>query len=183
MRTGEPVQDRVRGVSTRLVVAARLLMLAFVLFAVIGIIGHFVGLTLLASALGPTAYVLLTQPAGVTARLRNGVLGHAAGVAWALAMLAAFGLWQHPSVAQQGHATLPQVAASALALGLTLATLEVVHAHHAPAAATTLLITTGIARPGPPLYGLLIGLAIVLLCTPLLTRLAPGRAATSRIHE
>lgn len=172
-----------RGMSTRLGVATRLLVLAFVLFAVIGVIGHFIGLTLLASALGPTAYVLLTQPTSVAARLRNGVLGHAAGVVWALAALAVFGLWQHPSVAQQGHATLPQVAASALAVGLTLATLELLRAHHAPAAATTLLITTGIAHPGPPLYGLLIGLAIVLMCTPPLTRFAPGRAATSRIHE
>lgn len=175
--------DVVRGMTTRGAVAARLLVLAFVLFAAIGVVGHFVHLTLLASALGPTAYMVFTQPDSVTARVRNGVIGHAVAVAWALAALAVFGLWQHPSVAQQGHATLWQVAASAIALGLTLATLELLDAHHAPAAATTLLITTGIAHPGRPLYGLLIGLAAVLVCAPPLTRLAPGRRATTRIHE
>jgi hypothetical protein len=61
-------------------------------------------------------------------------------------------------------------------VGLTLFLLHVLDGHHAPAAATALLIASGIARPGPPLYGLLTGLALVLAIAPLLT------AATRRSH-
>lgn len=167
----------------RAVVAVRLLTMAVLLLGGIGLAGHFLRLTLVVSSLGPTAYVLLAHPHSVTARMRNGVIGHAAAVAWGLACVAALGLWHHPSVVQQGHASLVQVAASALATGLTVATLEILNAHHAPAASTTLLITSGITHPGPPLYGLLIGLAAVLAAGPLLTRLIPGRAETSREHE
>lgn len=175
--------ERVAPGRVRTRVAIRLLVMAVLLLGVIGLAGHFLKLTLLASSLGPTAYVLLAHPHSVTARLRNGVIGHAAAVAWGLACLAVLGLWHHPSVVQQGHASLAQVAASALATGLTLATLEVLNAHHAPAAATALLITSGIAHPGPPLYGLLIGLAAVFAAGPMLTRLMPGRTETVRQHE
>lgn len=162
-------------------VALRLLVQGAVLIGAAGIVGHYAGLVMMSSTIGPTAYLMLAHPDHVTARVRNAVLGHATAIACGLACLAAFGLWHHPPVTQAGHATLGQVAASALATGLTLAGLTLLGRHHAPAAATALLITTGIARPGRPLYGLVAGLVIVIVLAPLLARLPGARSRTAEL--
>lgn len=153
----------------RLAGALRLLVLGGVLLAAIGALGHAVGMLLLTTTLGPTAYVLLTRPDAETARLRNTLAGHATATACGLACLAVFGLWSHPSVVVLRRDTWPQIGAQALAVGLTLFLLAVLDVHHPPAAATALLITSGIARPGPPLYGMLVGLALLIAAGALLS--------------
>ncbi|MEU2721030.1 HPP family protein [Streptomyces smyrnaeus] len=160
------------GMRARLVAGARLLCLSALLLAGVGAIGRLIGWITLTTTLGPTAYLLLAHPNHVRARLRSAVLGHASAVAVGLACLAAFGLWNHPSIATQHYDTVRQIGAQALAVGLTLLLLHVLDAHHPPAAATTLLITSGISRPGAPLYGLLTGLALVLTIAPLLSKVA-----------
>ncbi|WP_324785923.1 HPP family protein [Streptomyces sp. H51] len=159
---------------SRLLGGVRLMLLSALLLAGVGAIGRLIGLVALTTALGPTAYLLLAHPESVTARLRTAVAGHALAIAVALACLAVFGLWTHPSVAERHQDTAGQIGAQALAVGLTLFLLHLCNAHHPPAAATSLLITSGICRPGPALYGLLVGLALVLAIAPLLT------SATSR---
>jgi hypothetical protein len=66
-----------------------------------------------------------------------------------------------------------------------MAILELLHCHHAPAAATVLLITTGLARPGSPLIGLVVGLGIVIVVGPLCARLSldPGDRAEPVVHR
>ncbi|OIK29234.1 HPP family protein [Streptomyces malaysiense] len=91
-----------------------------------------------------------------------------------LACLAAFGLWDHPSVVSRHGDTARQSVAQALAVGLTVFFLHLVDAHHPPAAATALLITSGITRPGPPLYGMLTDLALVLVLAPVLAKTLHG---------
>ena len=160
------------GVTTariRLAGAVRLLLLGGALLAAVGALGHAVGLLLLTTTLGPTAYVLLTQPHAESARLRNTLAGHATATVFGLACLAAFGLWSHPSVVVLRRDTWPQIGAQALAVGLTLFLLALLDVHHPPAAATALLITSGIARPGPPLYGMLAGLAVLIAAAALLS--------------
>ncbi|GAA2483513.1 HPP family protein [Streptomyces longisporus] len=169
-------QGRRRIASERLVGGFRLFVLSALLLAGVGAIGRLAGWVALTATLGPTAYVLLAHPGSVGARWRNAVSGHVLAVAVGLGCLAVFGLWDHPSVADQHHDTARQIGAQALAVGLTLFLLHVLDAHHAPAAAPALLIASGIARPGPPLYGLLTGLALVLAIAPLLT------AATRHSH-
>ncbi len=164
-------------VTARLVAGARLFFLSAFLLAGIGAFGRVVGWVALTTTLGPTAYLLLAHPGSVGARLRSAVLAHASAVAAGLACLAAFGLWDHPSIVVQNHDTARQIGAQALAVGLTLFLLEMLDAHHPPAAATALLITSGISRPGPPLYGMLTGLALVLAIAPLLARAASNTAA------
>ncbi len=61
-------------------------------------------------------------------------------------------------------------------MGLTLFLLHLLDAYHPPAAATALVITSGISRPGPPLYGMLTGLALVLTIAPVLSLGAGGGA-------
>lgn len=154
--------------------AVRLALIAGGAIVSVGLVDHFSGWPLLTAALAPTAYLLIAHPRSTSARLRNAVLGHSVAVAAGLAALALFGLWSATSIAKLGHAGLRQAGAAGLAVGVTLFFLHTLRAHHAPAAATTLLIATDQARVGPPLYGLLAGLgailalAFVLNCTPLI---------------
>lgn len=171
--------------TTRLHAGSRLLFLSAALLAATGFIGHAIGWILLTTTLGPTAYLLLAHPERASARVRDAVLGHASATACGLACLAAFGLWNQPSGLEQHHDTLPQVGAQALAVGMTLFILTLLCAHHPPAAATGLLITSGITRPGPLLYGMLTGLAIVICGSALLAktrwhrrRIRPGLSAS-----
>jgi hypothetical protein len=130
-------------------VALRLLIQSALLVGVIGVVGHFIGLVLVTSTVGPTAYLMLAHPDDVTARVRNAVIGHGIAIGCGLACAAAFGLWHHPPVTRLGHATLEQAAASAVATALTVAALTLLGNHHTLAAATAVLISSGIARPGP----------------------------------
>jgi hypothetical protein len=173
--------------SRRVLLGLRLALLAGVLLAVVGVAGHVasalgaraVGGTWLTAALGPTAYVLLAHPRSITSRLRNAVVGQVVGVLAGLVGLAMFGLWSAPSIVETHHESLPQVGSQAVAVALTLLVLTLADAHHAPAGATALLVASGIARPGPELFGLLIGLAIVLALAPLLARLPGERRDTA----
>lgn len=164
----------------RALAAARLFVFAGVLIALVGLAAHEQGWPWLTSSLGPTAYVFLAHPQSETSKLGNALIGHGIAIACGLFSLAVFGLWTHPSIPDQhGHTTLTQLAACAVAIGLTLGLLELLNKHHAPAGATTLLIATGISRPYTPLYGLLIGLGVVIALSPLLTRLPFGRQAAA----
>lgn len=171
----------------RVLLGLRFALLAGMLLAAIGAAGHVasalgaqaVGGTWLTTSLGPTAYVLLAHPRSVTSRLRNGLLGHATGVLAGLGALALFGLWSAPSVAETHQESFAQVGAQAGAIAVTLLVLTVADAHHGPAGATALLVASGIARPGPELVSLTIGLAIVLAVAPLLARLPGERRDTA----
>ncbi|MFF7651581.1 HPP family protein [Streptomyces sp. NPDC007983] len=169
-------------IETRWAAGRRLFLTSAALLAVVGAIGRGAGWVTLTATLGPTAYVLLVHPESEAARLRNSSLGHLMAIACGLACLAVFGLWQHPSVVEQKYDTWAQIGAQALAVGLTLLLLELIEAQHPPAAATALLISSGIARPGPPLYGMLTGLVLLIAGAALLAW-AGGRAGTSAARE
>lgn len=111
--------------------------------------------------------------------VQNAVIGHTVAVGAGLAALAVFGLVQHPSVTATGAPSFTQAAAAAVAAGVTVAVLEVVGCHHAPAAATALLIATGLAKAGAPLIGLVLGLAIVIALGPLIGQVPLGRRAST----
>ncbi|WP_052489295.1 HPP family protein [Streptomyces sp. 150FB] len=164
------------GPRARLRTGARLLVLSAVALAAVGAVGRGIGWILLTTTLGPTAYILLAHPDTEAAQVRSSVLGHTSAAACGLACLAAFGLWDDPSTAAHQSDNWRQICAQALAVGLTLFLLVVLKAHHPPAAATALLITSGIARPGPPLYGMLTGLAILITTAAVLSRVPATRA-------
>ena len=163
----------------RLSSAARLFLLGATLLACVGVGGRFLEWPLLTATLGPTLYVFLAHPQSETSRVRAAVIGHGTAVALGLAALAVFGLWSHPASAVLGHSSLRQAGAAAVAVGGTLAVLQLTRTHHAPAAATAILVATGLARPGLRLFGLLIGLAGVVILGPLLARLPFGRSAVA----
>ncbi|TFV34494.1 HPP family protein [Streptomyces sp. T1317-0309] len=149
---------------------ARLLVLAVALIAGVGAVGQAVGWALLTTTIGPTAYLLLAHPQAESARLRCCLLGHACATASGLACLAAFGLWHHPSAIEQHHESWRQIAAQTLAVGLTILLLVLLNANHPPAASTALLIASGLARPGPPLYRHVAGLALLFVGVAVVSR-------------
>lgn len=173
-------KDDRRGVlGRRLREGGRLLVLSALVLTAVGFLGHGVGLLILTATVGPTAYLLLAHPENEQARVRNALLGHGAATAGGLAVLAAFGLWSHPSIVATHRDTPAQILAEALALGVTLLLLALLNASHPPAAATALLITSGIAGPVRPLIGMLVGLAVTIALAALVS-LATARSAPAR---
>jgi hypothetical protein len=160
--------------------AARLSLAGGAALCVSGLIDRSAQWPLVTATLGPTAYVFAAHPGTKTATRRNAIVGHGVAIATALATLAAFGLWDEPPHAAVGHVTLPQVFATTVALSVTLFILELTDHHHAPSAATVVLITAGFTPPGTPLYGLICGLALVIVISPLLSAAPPGAAEEAR---
>ena len=156
----------------------RYLLLTGVLVGAVGIAGRFLAWPLLTSTVGPTAYVFAAHPRTEAARSRNALVGHGVAIVCGLGALAAFGLVECPSISETGSSSAAQVAAAVLGVGLTVFFLELAGSHHAPSAATALLITTGLAKPGAPLIGLVLGLAIVIALGPLIGRIPFARRAS-----
>ncbi|MGH9096225.1 MAG: HPP family protein [Acidimicrobiales bacterium] len=148
--------------------AIRIGLLSGTAVFVLGAADRFLTMPLLTAAIGPTAYVFVAHPHSEASRLRNAVIGHATAIGVGLLALATFGLWNAQSTVAIGHATLAQAGASGMAVAITLGLLHVLHTHHAPAAATTLLVATGLAHPGKPLIGLAVGLVGLMLMVPML---------------
>lgn len=157
--------------SGRVATGLRYLLITGIAVGAAGIAGRWLAWPLLTSTLGPTAYMFAAHPNDEASRFRNAVVGHSVAVATGLAALAVFGLLRHRSVSATGAPDWAQVAAAAVAAGTTVLLLELAGSHHAPAAATALLIATGLAKPGAPLIGLVLGLAIVISVGPLLAQL------------
>lgn len=160
------------GGEPRFLVAMRYLLLTGALVALVGIAGRLLAWPLVTSTVGPTAYVFAAHSKSDTSRFRNAVLGHSVAVGTGLGFLFLFGLAHHPPPSATAAPSWAQVAAAAIAAGLTVAVLELIKTHHAPAAATALLIATGTVKPGPQLIGLVLGLAVVIAVGPALGRIS-----------
>ena len=148
--------------SDHLFAAARYLGLTGLLVGVVGAAGRWLAWPLLTSTVGPTAYLFAAHPRTEPARLRNAAMGHAVAIGVGLSAMAIFGLQHHPSVSLRRHAVVEPGVRIGVAVGADHVGARTVRSHHAPAAATALLITTGLAKPGTPLIGLVVGLAIVI---------------------
>lgn len=117
------------------------------------------GAALVFPSLGPTAYLMFSDPLGRAAAPRNVVLGHSIGVAAGWGSLALFGL---AATGVDAMAITPaRVGAAALSLALTSGVMVWSGVPHAPAAATTLIVSLGILDQ-PLQLAALIG-AVVLL--------------------
>lgn len=104
-------------------------------------------------SLGPTAYLLFLFPLAASASPRSCLLGHAIGIACGFVALLVTGLWGLPdSLAHP--VTLPRVLAAALSLSLTAGIMTLTRIDHAPACATTLIISLGVIS-GPADLGLI----------------------------
>jgi CBS-domain-containing membrane protein len=113
------------------------------LLAVPGALGYFLGQPWLFPSLGSTAFLQAESPHLPSARFYNAVAGHLLGVGAAFLAVTALGAANEPSVLSSHILSAPRLAASLLAVMLTLLATTLLRASHPPAAATTLLIALG----------------------------------------
>jgi hypothetical protein len=116
---------------------------ALVITAIIGGLGLALEQPLLFPSLGPTIFIHTVAADQSAARPWNTFAGHTIGAAVAFAALAIFGGLHAPAATVSGGIHWPRIAASALAVAFTILLQIPLRAGHAPAAATTLLITLG----------------------------------------
>jgi hypothetical protein len=151
-------------------------VLAAALLLVSGVAAWLSGLPALFPSLGPTAYVLADRPAAPESAPRRVVGGHALGVVAGLACYAL--VVTDGSVATTpppgSIAGLRLAAAGVASVGLTTGAMLVTDLRHAPACATTLIVSLGLL---PTAYegALILGSVIVVLGTwRLLVAVVPG---------
>jgi hypothetical protein len=116
---------------------------ALVITGIVGGLGLAFEQPWLFPSLGPTIFIHTVTPAQKAARPWNTFVGHGIGAAAAFLSLAVFGALHAPSAMVAGHVSMSRIAASALAVALTIGGQIPARAGHAPATATTLLITLG----------------------------------------
>ncbi len=116
---------------------------ALVITGIVGGLGFAFQQPWLFPSLGPTIFIHTVTPQQEAARPWNTFVGHAIGAGAAYLSLYLFGALHAPVAMAAGQVTLGRIAASALAVALTIGGQIPVRAGHAPAAATTLLITLG----------------------------------------
>lgn len=113
-------------------------------------------------SLGPTIFLQAVTPDQPAARPWNTLVGHAVGVVAGFAALYLLGAQADPPTLSAGVLTIGRVAATALAVGATIALQLALSAQHPPAAATTMLITLGGLRPEWSTVGLItVGVTLV----------------------
>lgn len=98
-------------------------------------------------SLGPTVFIQAVTPRAPGARIWNTIVGHAMGLGAGLAALFAFGAQDTPAVMSAEILSMQRVAATALAVSVTVGLQSALNAQHPPAAATTMLVTLGGLKP------------------------------------
>jgi hypothetical protein len=130
---------------------------------VIGVLAWLSGYPVVFPSLGPTAYVLAVAPGRETARPRRVVGGHALGVVAGLLAYhtLAAGLGVPTSLEPASVAGARLAASAVVSVVLTAGAMLVTDLRHAPACATTLIVSLGLL---PTLrQGALIVLAVTVL--------------------
>jgi CBS-domain-containing membrane protein len=136
---------------------------AALLLAVLGGLVWATGEPFLFPSLGPSAYLLAVHPDGPTSQPKRVVGGHAVGVAaglFAYTLLAAPLVGTSPPPAASLGA-LRLAASAAVSVGLTTAGMLATDLRHAPACATTLIVSLGLLAA--PLEGVVVLLAVTVL--------------------
>ncbi len=122
---------------------------AGVLILAIGLVGFVAGEPLLFPSLGPTAFLQIEDPNLRAAKFYNTLVGHLVGLGSGLLAVFVLRADQSSSVLATGYLAPVRVAASALAIALTIAIGLLLRASHPPASATTLLVALGAFKAEP----------------------------------
>jgi CBS-domain-containing membrane protein len=121
-------------------------------------------------SLGPTAFLLFYQPMAPNAAPRSCVYGHLIGVAAGYLGLVVFGLTDSPPDLE--HVDAARVGALALSLAVTLSIMAWLDIPHAPAGATTLIVSLGILRTPDQLAILMLAVVVLTAQGFVINRLA-----------
>ncbi|MGJ0508889.1 MAG: HPP family protein [Methylocystis sp.] len=98
-------------------------------------------------SLGPTVFLQAVTPQVPGARMWNTIVGHAIGLCAGFVALFAFDAQSTPAVMSGEILSMQRVAATVLAVSVTVGLQSVLNAQHPPAAATTMLVTLGGLKP------------------------------------
>lgn len=123
------------------------MLLSGLIIGFVGAAGALLGQPCLFPSLGPTVFLQIVTPGEKAAQRRNICLGHGAGLACGFLALFLFGAQYAPPALGADTLALSRIAATALAISLTLGLQLLLDAKHPPAAATTMLITLGGFKP------------------------------------
>jgi hypothetical protein len=151
-----PVASGIRAIPS----AATLFVGALALMAVAALAALGAKQTLLFPSLGPTAMLFFARPLPPECTVRNVVVGHWVGIVTGLAALEVFGLRALPSVVTHGL-DAKRVAAAALSVAVTATVLRLIRSPHAPAGASTLIVSLGLLTTNKQL--LMMGASVALI--------------------
>jgi CBS domain-containing membrane protein len=112
-------------------------------------------------SLGPTAILFFFHPMSASASPRHALYGHAIGILCGYGSLIVMGL-QHAGASLNGNFDTRRLFAAALSLGATAFFMVLLKVAHAPAGATTLIVSLGIITL--PWHLVIIEIAVGLLC-------------------
>lgn len=143
-----------------------------------GLMALVTGRVWLFPSLGPTAFLQAEAPTLPMSRLYNTLIGHLVGIIAGYLAVIMLGLNGADSVFVIHRVTVGRMWASVIAVTLTLAGQILLKAAHAPAAATTLLITMGgFQRKWSDVADLAVGILIVAFMGECLRRLRASETA------
>lgn len=151
-----PVSSGVRAIPS----AATLFVGALALMAVAGVVALGAKQTLLFPSLGPTAMLFFARPLPPECTVKNVVVGHWVGILVGLVMLEVFGLRALPSAVTHGL-DAKRVVAAALSVAVTATVLRLIRSPHAPAGASTLIVSLGLLTTNKQL--LMMGASVALI--------------------
>src|SRR3954452_21713781 len=131
-------------------------------------------------SLGPTAFLQAMMPAQPSSRLYNVVVGHVGGLVAGFFAVWLFNVWNDPVVLTDHQLTIGRLAASTLAMALSMLVGILARGSHPPAAATVLLITLGSMKDQQQVIAFAIGLVIVAVVGEIVRRLRLGEWSWGR---
>lgn len=121
----------------------RILLGCAIVIALAGVAALVMKEPMLFPSLGPTAMLFFQQPTAATSSARHALVGHAVGLVIGYLCLVGSGLAHAGPVTATG-VTVPRLLGAAASVALTAIILTLVHCEHAPAGATTLIVSLGI---------------------------------------
>lgn len=121
-------------------------------------------------SLGPTAFLAFADPPTRAGSPRNIILGHGIALVIGFVCLVVFGLRDVGPALAVGVSTT-RVLAAATSVGTTGLLLHVLRAPHAPAGATTLIVSLGLLRTPRQLAAMAVAVLVMTVVTLLVHRL------------
>jgi CBS domain-containing membrane protein len=137
------------------------LCMAFVSIAILSAVAIVSRTPFVFPSLGPTAILFFFHPMSASASPRHALYGHAIGILCGYGSLVLMGL-QHAGSGMNGAMGGRRLLAVALSLGATAFFMVLLKVAHAPAGATTLIVSMGIITQ--PWHLVVIEIAVAMLC-------------------
>jgi HPP family len=145
------------------------------LIFVVGVLGLVAHRPWIFASLGPTAYLHAENPEHRSSRFYNTVVGHLVALGSGFFALWVLNAWSAPDVMATGHLTMVRVAASTIAIGLTVFLVLGLHASHQPAGATTLLVALGTFQSFDDAIVVIVGVVLIAAIGEPIRRLRIGK--------